>query len=198
MIKRIEVSKKTNSPHFIGAWMLEDTLMCDDIVSFFEANPVQQNIGVIGSKIDETKKKTTDISIKPKLLDEEKYKIFKTYISNLVACFNDYKEQWPFLKTISGVEIGTFNVQKYSPGGHFGALHSERYSASTQHRVLAFMTYLNDVNDGGETAFHYYDLQVKPQKGKTIIWPAEWTHAHTGGLVKEGSKYIVTGWIQFS
>ena len=28
--------------------------------------------------------------------------------------------------------------------------------------------------------------------------PAEWTHAHSGGVVKKGSKYIVTGWIQFA
>ena len=42
-------------------------------------------------------------------------------------------------------------------------------------RVLAFMTYLNDVEEGGETSFHYYDINVQPKKGKTMIWPAEWT-----------------------
>ena len=197
-MQRIEILNKVTSPHFIGAWMLDDTVMCDEMVKFFEENPIQQNVGSIGGGVDETKKKTTDISIKPKLLEEEKYKIFKTYISNLIGCFNDYKEQWPFLKTISGMEIGTFNLQKYAPGGHFNAVHTERSSASTQHRVLAFMTYLNDVEEGGETSFHYYDISVKPKKGKTIIWPAEWTHAHTGGLVQKGTKYIVTGWIQFA
>ena len=54
------------------------------------------------------------------------------------------------------------------------------------------------VEEGGETLFQHYGLSVKPKKGKTIIWPAEWTHAHSGGLVKQGCKYIVTGWIQFS
>ena len=96
------------------------------------------------------------------------------------------------------MEIGTFNLQKYSPGGHFSAVHTERGSSSTMHRVLAFMTYLNDVEEGGETSFHYYDINVQPKKGKTIIWPAEWTHAHSGGIVKQGCKYIVTGWIQFA
>lgn len=197
-MERIKIINKENAPHFIGAWMFEDTLICDELVDFFEANPMQQNVGSIGGGIDETRKKTTDISIKPKLLEEEKYKVFKTYIGNLIDCFNDYKEQWPFLKTIQGIEIGTFNLQKYSPGGHYNALHTERSSAGTQHRLLAFMTYLNDVQEGGDTAFHYYDIRVQPQKGKTIIWPADWTHAHTGGLVKQGSKYIVTGWIQFA
>ena len=198
MMQRIETSNSSNTPNFIGSWILKDTDMCDEIVNFFETNPSHQGVGTIGGGVDESQKKTTDIPIKPKQLEQEKYKIFKTYINNVVNCFNDYKEQWPFLNTIKGMEIGTFNLQKYSPGGHFSAVHTERGSSSTMHRVLAFMTYLNDVEEGGETAFHYYDINVQPKKGKTIIWPAEWTHAHSGGLVKQGCKYIVTGWIQFA
>ena len=198
MMKRIETSNSSNTPNFIGSWILKDTDMCDEIIEFFEANPSDQGAGTTGGGVDESQKKTTDIPIKPKQLEQEKYKIFKTYINNVVNCFNDYKEQWPFLNTIKGMEIGTFNLQKYSPGGHFSAVHTERGSSSTMHRVLAFMTYLNDVEEGGETEFHYYGINVKPKKGKTIIWPAEWTHAHSGGLVKQGCKYIVTGWIQFA
>ena len=198
MMQRIEISNTSNTPNFIGSWILKDKNMCDEIVNFFEANPSDQGIGAIGGGIDESQKKTTDIPIKPKQLEQEKYKIFNTYINNVVNCFKDYKDQWPFLNTIKGMEIGTFNLQKYSPGGHFSAVHTERASSSTMHRVLAFMTYLNDVEEGGETEFHYYGINVKPKKGKTIIWPAEWTHAHSGGIVKQGCKYIVTGWIQFA
>ena len=198
MMQRIETSTSSNTPNFIGSWILKDTDMCDEIVNFFEANPAYQGAGSIDGGVDESLKKTTDIPIKPKQLEQEKYKIFNTYINNVVNCFNDYKEQWPFLNTIKGMEIGTFNLQKYSPGGHFSAVHTERACSSTMHRVLAFMTYLNDVEEGGETSFHYYDINVQPKKGKTIIWPAEWTHAHSGGVVKQGCKYIVTGWIQFA
>ena len=198
MMQRIETSNSSNAPNFISSWILKDTDMCDEIVNFFEANPAYQGAGSIDGGVDESLKKTTDIPIKPKQLEQEKYKIFNTYINNVVNCFNDYKEQWPFLNTIKGMEIGTFNLQKYSPGGHFSAVHTERGSSSTMHRVLAFMTYLNDVEEGGETSFHYYDINVQPKKGKTIIWPAEWTHAHSGGVVKQGCKYIVTGWIQFA
>ena len=198
MMQRIEISNSSKIPNFIGSWMLEDKAMCDEIVNFFETNPAEQGVGAIGGGVDESRKKTTDISIKPKQLEQEKYKIFNTYIKNVVNCFNDYKEQWPFLNKLKDMEIGIFNLQKYAPGGHFNAVHTERSSQATMHRVLAFMTYLNDVEEGGETAFHYYDINVRPKKGKTIIWPAEWTHAHSGGLVKQGYKYIVTGWIQFA
>ena len=59
------------------------------------------------------------------------------------------------------------------------------------------MTYLNDVQDGGNTYFNHYDLRVKPEIGKTLIWPAEWTHAHSGEVLRSGVKYIITGWMHF-
>ena len=60
------------------------------------------------------------------------------------------------------------------------------------------MTYLNNVKDGGETNFSHYGIRVKPEIGKTLIWPAEWTHAHNGGIVNSGEKYIITGWMNFT
>ena len=57
------------------------------------------------------------------------------------------------------------------------------------------MTYLNNVEEGGTTDFLYYDLSIKPEIGKTLIWPAEWTHAHRGDIVNKGLKYIITGWL---
>ena len=71
------------------------------------------------------------------------------------------------------------------------------YKSSTLHRVFAWMTYLNDVDvkDGGTTYFNHYDLEVQPKKGLTLIWPAEWTHAHKGNLLQANSKYIITGYL---
>ena len=80
---------------------------------------------------------------------------------------------------------------------HFGHIHSERTSVNSLHRLFAFMTYLNDVEDGGHTKYHHFDISIKPEIGKTIIWPAEWTHAHTGEVLKSGKKYIITGWLHF-
>ena len=57
------------------------------------------------------------------------------------------------------------------------------------------MTYLNDDFEGGGTFFSHYDLKITPITGKTLIWPAEWTHAHRGEIVTKGSKFIITGWL---
>ena len=130
---------------------------------------------------------------------EKKYEIFNKYFENLYQCFTDYKEQYDFLKTfVKKVHIGPFNIQRYFPGGHFARLHAERTDMTTIHRLFAWMTYLNDVEEGGTTDFDYYKVKIKPQTGKTLIWPAEWTHAHTGSVLKGGKKYIITGWLHFT
>ena len=172
--------------------------ICEDIVDFFEKNKDLQHQGTTATGVNTLHKRSTDITINPNNLLQPDYKIFEVYFKKLQECYLDYKEQWPFLKSfLDKTNIGSFNVQKYLPGDHFSNLHSERTQLSTLHRVFAFMTYLNDVDDGGTTDFEYYKLKIKPEKGKTLIWPAEWTHAHTGSVLNSGSKYIITGWLHF-
>ena len=56
------------------------------------------------------------------------------------------------------------------------------------------MTYLNDVSEGGETAWYFQNLKMKPEKGLTVFWPADWMYLHRGFPHKKGKKYIITGW----
>ena len=196
-MKKIDIINNKN-PNFIGAYNIENNLLCEKIVSFFEENKDLQSQGATGEGVDEKIKKSTDITIYPNNLKEEKFLIFKDYLNLLNQCYQDYRETYPFLKQfIKKVDLGYFNIQRYLPGGHFANLHSERTSLQNLHRLFAWMTYLNDVDDGGTTDFDYFDIKVKPEKGKTLIWPAEWTHAHTGSILKSGKKYIITGWMHF-
>ena len=195
-MKRIEVGSQ--KPNFIGCWDIDNKNLCNEIVSFFEGNKDLSKEGTTTLGKNIKVKKTTDITITPKDLEKPKFEIFKKYFKELHSCYVDYKKQWPFVKSIfSSVDIGVFNIQKYNPGDHFSHLHCERTSLNSLHRLFAFMTYLNDVEDGGKTSFDYYGIKIKPEIGKTLIWPAEWTHAHTGEVLKSGTKYIVTGWLHF-
>ena len=202
-MKRINIrsnilKNEEQNPHFIGAWNLEDNNLCEEIINFFEENKNLQRDGVSGFGKNLEIKKTTDIAINANNLKNEKFKCLNKYINNLFESFKDYQNQWPFLKSLfKEVHIGKFNIQKYSPGGHFAKVHTERSSISSSHRLFAWMTYLNTVNDGGSTHFSHYDIEIKPETGKTLIWPAEWTHAHNGKILNSGLKYIVTGWMHF-
>jgi len=197
-MKKINIDPKQK--HFIGCWNLENNNLCNEITNFFEKNKSLQTPGTSGMGLNPKIKKTIDIRIVPNDLEKPEFKIFNQYINELHKCFIDYQNQWSFLKTmIKKIDIPAFNIQKYSPGDHFASLHSERTTLNTLHRLFAWMTYLNDVddNDGGQTNFDHYGIKIKPEIGKTLIWPAEWTHAHTGEILKNGTKYIVTGWMHF-
>ena len=192
------INLEGSSPHFIGCWDMEQNSLCDELIEFFEAHREKQEPGQSAGAVDLDAKKSTDMTIHPRDLKQQEYKAAKEYTDCLFACFKDYTEQFSFLGSIMpSTFIGSFNIQKYLSGGHFKLPHTERTSVQNSFRVLAWMTYLNDVVDGGTTKFTHQDMEVKPSKGKTLIWPAEWTHAHVGNIVNSGEKYIITGWMHF-
>ena len=92
----------------------------------------------------------------------------------------------------------TMNIQKYEPGEGYFCWHTERTLplAETVDRALVFMTYLNDVPDGG-TKFFHQGITTPAKKGLTLIWPVDWTHVHAGQITEKSEKYIITGWINY-
>lgn len=91
--------------------------------------------------------------------------------------------------------VEEYNIQKYLPGGGFKKWHFE--NDIIDNRVLVFMTYLNDVENGG-TEFLYQNLTAPAKKGLTLIWPAAWTHTHRGQITDLEEKYIITGWYSYT
>lgn len=194
MKRRTSITNKT-CPNFIGIWDIDNNELCDDIVNYFDANLCQQRKGITATGVVDNKiKDRADITIWPNMFADDSESIFHKYFVSLAACLKDYGEQWPFIKqSIRSFDVRSFNLGKYEKGQHFGRIHCER-SFINMDRELAFMTYLSEDIVGGSTYFPHYDIEIKPEKGLTLIWPAMWTHAHKGNVVKSGSKYILTGW----
>ena len=99
--------------------------------------------------------------------------------------------------------VGDVNAQRYTAGnGGYPYWHSEVYPQlqhnDALHRVLLFMYYLNDVEEGGETEFYYQNRAVKPKAGRMVIAPAYFTHTHRGQIPKSNDKYILTSWLLFN
>lgn len=185
-------------PNFIGSWFLDDRSLCDRLIAFFDRGAARHRQGRTSAGIDLAIKDATDLVIYPNDLEKADFVPVAAYLRELEACMRDYVLQWPHVGEIFGViDLVPFQIQRYTPGQHFQSPHSERMTAGLMHRAFAWMTYLNDVEEGGRTRFHYFDLDVKPERGKTLIWPAEWTHMHAGEVVRSGTKYIITGWMHF-
>ena len=113
------------------------------------------------------------------------------------ACYPLYAEKYSILREYESHKIYKIKIQKTVPGGGYHVWHSEDAGVLFRDRLLVFILYLNDVEEGGETEFLYLHKRVKPKTGRLLIWPAGFTHTHRGNPPLKGSKYIITGWVEF-
>ena len=106
---------------------------------------------------------------------------------------------WGFANNVESFMISEpVQIQYYEPYDGYRAIHTERDGNDvTMKRHLVFMTYLNTVEDGGGTEFIYQRHKYKAVKGKTLIWPTDWTHTHRGLVSPTEDKHIITGWYSF-
>ena len=177
----------------IGGWYIPSGI-CDGLINLFKENKQAQKPGVVGftSKINKEVKDSIDIGIDPNW-DEPR---FVKYKNVLKQCVGLYEEKYPEVKEFERygmVEGG--NLQYYPPGGGYFTKHCERTSRH-ENRCLVWMTYLNDVPNGG-THFKYQNATTPAEKGLTLIWPTDFTHTHSGQISKTHEKYIITGWFGY-
>jgi hypothetical protein len=108
-----------------------------------------------------------------------------------------YGKQFSVLKTIANHSIHYLKLQRTEVGQGYHTWHCETGDRTSASRLMAFILYLNDVEDGGETEFLYYPRRIKPSTGKLILFPGGYTHTHKGNQPLSNTKYILTGWVEF-
>lgn len=113
-------------------------------------------------------------------------------------CYANYMEEFSTLKDVARHTILFYKVQKTEPGGGYHVWHCEQGQIQTSTRIGVYLLYLNDVQSGGETEFLYQNRRVEARTGRLVIWPASYTHAHRGNPPLKGTKYIMTGWVEFA
>jgi hypothetical protein len=129
-----------------------------------------------------------------KILYDELHHKLKSYITELDDIFfndisyNLFKNQF--------LSDDGFMIQKYKQGiGKYIYHHDFKVDMiQNRHRVITYLWYLNDVDEGGTTEFLGGKLHIKPEKGKLILFPASWSFPHRGNVPISSDKYIITGW----
>ena len=186
----------------IETYYLNDLSICDDHIKAFNSQEAQQyhikgrcagENGVINSS---PSKVSTDMPF----AINTKFDFCVNYLNELSEFLNQYLEKYPRANaTTATFSIKrSYQLQYYKPTEGFFKWHTERSgSPETQNRHLVFMTYLNDVTDGGETEWELQNLKVSARKGKTLIWPVDWMFTHRGITSPTQEKYILTGWYTF-
>jgi prolyl 4-hydroxylase len=185
-------------PDFIYQAYLNDLNLCDNLISYYQECPSKHTGDIMRSgksHIDVDIKDSVDV----RLYGEEG--ISTAYVDSLQVLVKEYINKFEYCNTTSPWTITEpINIQHYMPGGGYKQWHAERGSGYSKDaaRHLVFMTYLNDVDDAGETEFFYQKIKVKPRKGLTLLWPADWTYTHRGVPSPTQEKYIVTGWFSYT
>ena len=194
-IKEHKMNKKNT---FVRGYYIDEKI-CEGLTELFSLN---EHIAVEGASIN-TSGPVVNAKIKKciEMYIKKDFEDIKPYLKALGECVKKYVDEFKVLNNTNKLWTirSNLKLQKYcAPGDGYYRWHSERdgdlYSVN---RLLVFMTYLNTVKTGGHTEFLYQKLKVKPEKGLTLIWPADFTHPHRGNKVEKEDKYIITGWFEY-
>lgn len=185
------------SKDFIGHFNISHSV-CDKVIEFYNLSDNKfdgtvENI-LTGDQVDPFFKQSTECFLIPQT------DAANLYLPELKKCLEEYIKEYKYCNEYGPFAIiDNIKIQHYLPGQGFFSYHAERGSCTMPNssRHLVFMTYLNDVEEGGETEFYYQDVKIKPKKGLTLIWPADWTHTHRGITSPTEDKFIITGWYNF-
>lgn len=187
-MKPHKINKLNN---FISGFYI-DKKICKKLINVYEENKDIAKPGCTysskGKIVNKNIKASTDLCLTPN-------PTYNFYFEELQKCLDQYIKQYPQVNNLSRFSIlEDCNIQKYKKNEGFFSWHFERGTYENTTRVLVWMTYLNDISDGGETEFLYQKSKIKPEAGLTLIWPSDWTHTHKGITSKTQTKYIITGW----
>lgn len=188
MLREHEIN---NLNTFICGWYFDDTTICDKLIEYHKQSKKKfegkVGAGVVKSQKDSVDVVLEDLDLCTEYCDVKLQSVLDLYKKKYI--FSNFTEPWKIKEYV--------NIQYYPSGAGFKTFHMERSTISTIKRHLVFMTYLNDVIDGGETEFYYQKIKVKPEKGLTLIWGTDWTFTHRGITSLTQEKYIITGWYSF-
>ena len=159
---------------------------CTEIIDRFEKDRKHQHQGVTAGGVDISVKDSIDLmpDMNPeewKDIEELFHKkislmldLYVTHLRNsgLLTSFNNDGIYLVPPNLENMIDTG-YQIQRTSPGiGYIW------HNDAASHRLLTFILYLNDVEEGW-TQFYTGD-QVSPSLGRGVIFPATWTYYHQG------------------
>ena len=181
---------------------------CDKLINILEENVKigRTHKGVSGkNKLNVHKKDSFDLDLIPDIgIEGVDIEVFRElylylyepvigYVNNYIVNSDgrkNYVSEKEGMATFILLQAPKLKVYR-APHQGFHAWHQDWGLLPVQaRRLMAAMIYLNDVEEGGETAFFHQNIKVKPEKGKMVIFPPYFTHMHKGMRPISNDKYI--------
>ena len=138
-------------------------------------------------------------------LDIMQHQVFKKPLKEVIDKFqslilqykkdvNVYRNQWPIKYKYENIRIKRY----LSADEQQHDTHVDVSNADNARRFLAFVCYLNDDFDEGETEFPQYNYQTKVSTGSVVMFPVAWSYLHRGKPIKNGyAKYMLGTFLHY-
>lgn len=172
---------------------------CNYLINLFESCPFHVE-GRAGGEVNYEKKKGIGIDLffksdNENIVTEGNQRINEIILPSVIECLKEYKKKYPLIDKVSSWNIDNYyHIQRFNEGEGYYIIHCEQ-EGITSKRMLVWMIYLNDAKSG--TRFYHQKVDMKAKSGRVVIWPAAWTHMHSGIIPNKGTKYIATGWFSY-
>jgi len=188
---------RENTENFIRIYDALPHDFCSRVVDLFEANigTARQGGTVYGLELNH--KVSLDIDIRhgdpiwgeiDTVFQKSTREIVDKYMEEFADCFAGTTPQ---------LGDSGYTVRRYEKGTGFFGMHSDVNGLKSSHRILALIWYLNTVEEGGETTFKIQKVRVKPEIGKVLVFPTNWTHLHAGEKAVSDHKYMVRTFLTY-
>ena len=155
-------------------------------------NP-ENEVGIIESATPSLTRKDETAFVYPLLSTIYPKPPVDAYFKFLMECFKCYVKRYD-ISFNGAIFNDIFKIHKVRKSEGYHIWHYERSSPENIDRLMVYMTYLEVPKKGGETEFLHQSLRIEPVVGRTLIWPAGFTHMHRGTPPLDGEKMYITGW----
>ncbi len=168
---------------------------CDEILEWFKSNTHLQTDGSVYSTEGDQSEVDKDFKNAIQTLVPPRASISDKMTEITASAFEEAGSRYPVPE--SNITFNDYCVRVYPKGEGIFKLHVDQQAFGPVSRLFACIMYLNDVEIGGETEFPEWNIAVKPEKGKVLLFPCNYLFKHQGNVPISNEKYIATNFINF-
>ena len=201
------VMEKNNTPQFIRLYKnVLPPHLCFNIIHTYEKlwREQEEDIKKMSLCYNESGVKTCG-ACDCQRLDIMQHHEFKPYFNEVIYRFQHLVSQYKNDVVADDCQLPenyryeNFRVKRYlCDKNQQHDTHVDVTNADNAKRFLAFVCYLNDDFDGGETIFPQFDYQSTVSTGSVLVFPVTWTYLHRGKPLTNGhAKYMLGSFLQY-
>jgi len=115
------------------------------------------------------------------------------FIHEVIPTFMFETKSWPW--QYDNLHSKDYCLKQYTFDKDYTSTRIDTDTKETYNRMIAFVLFLSDQEEGGEYEFEYSGLKVKPEEGKLLMFPCNYLFPYRVHTPKSHDLTILTGYI---